>query len=268
MGYQAAVSLPLFHFPMLSYDMFYLKTFLFISLTLTLAPLYILILLVLYPWRQTIGPGLVRYYSIICLLIYRVKIDKVLHYKRFAKVKKGFLIISNHSSFLDIFVLSALFETVFVSKAEVKYYPIIGQIAWLMGVVFFDRRSPRERRRVLKTVAKNYEGRIISVFPQGTTGRITERLPFQRGIFRVIELNPEITLLPVTLHYKEDQLIAWHRPQSLIENAVTVCQQKTIHLTVVIHNPVTIEDYRDKTAAEICEMVEGSVLGPFQNEYP
>ncbi len=261
-------NLPLFLLPMLSYDMFYLKTFLFISLTLALAPIYILILLVLYPWRLSIGPRLVRLYSIICLLIYRVKIDKVLHYKRFAKTKNGFLIVANHSSFLDIFVLSSLFQTAFVSKAEVMYYPIIGQIAWLMGVVFFDRRSSRERRRVLKTIANKYEGRTISVFPQGTTGRISDRLPFQRGIFRAIELNPEMRLLPVTLNYKEDQMIAWHNPQSLKENAMKVCEQKTIHLTVDVHRPVTIEDYRGKTTAEVCKMVEGIVLGPLQNDHP
>jgi 1-acyl-sn-glycerol-3-phosphate acyltransferase len=198
-------------------------------------------------------------------LIYRVKIDKAVNYNRFARGKKGFLIVSNHSSFLDIFVHSALFETAFVSKAEVKYYPVIGQIAWLMGVVFFDRRSPKERRRVLKTIANKYEGRNISVFPQGTTGRITERLPFQRGIFKVMELNHGLRLLPVTLHYKEDRTIAWHRPQTLKENATKVCQLKTIHLTVDIHKPVTIEDYRDKTTAEVCKMVEGIVLGPLRH---
>ncbi len=261
-------SLPLVLFRMLSYDMFYLKTFLFISITLTLAPFYILLLLILYPWRLRIGPRLVRLYSILCLLIYRVKIVKVLHYKRFKKAKNGFLIVSNHSSFLDIFVLSALFQTAFVSKAEVKYYPIVGQIAWLMGVVFFDRRSPGERQRVLKTVANNYGGGIISIFPQGTTGRISDRLPFQRGIFRVIELNPKMRLLPVTLHYKEDQVIAWHSPQSLKENAMKVCRQKSIHLTVDVHKPVTIEDYRDKTTAEVCRMVEGIVLGPLQDDHP
>ncbi len=261
------VSLPLFRFHMLSYDMFYLKTFLFLLLTVTLAPLYSLVLLILYPWRLNVGPKLVRFYSGICLLIYRVKIDKVINYKRFAKGKRGFLIVSNHSSFLDIFVLSWLFQTAFVSKAEVKYYPIVGQIAWLMGVVFFDRRSSRERQRVLKTVAHKYGGRIVSVFPQGTTGRIKDRLPFQRGIFRVIELNPGMRLLPVTLHYKEDHLIAWHSPQSLKENAMKVCRQKTLHLTVGIHKPVTIEDYRGKTTAEVCKMVEGIVLGPLQNEY-
>jgi len=247
--------------------MFYLKTALFLIVTVVLAPVYLFLLLLFYPWRRIIGPKLVRFYSGICLLIYRVKIDRVKNYRAFKKNKKGFLIISNHSSFLDIFVLSALFSTVFVSKAEVKYYPIIGQIAWLMGVVFFDRGSTRERLRVVKTVADRYPGGSITVFPQGTTGRISERLPFNRGIFKVTELNPEIALLPVTLHYRDDAEIAWHRPQTLKENAKRVSRQKSVRLKVIIHGPVSIEKYKGKTAAGICKMVEETVLSHLQKEY-
>jgi 1-acyl-sn-glycerol-3-phosphate acyltransferase len=247
--------------------MFFLKTALFLIVTIALAPLYFFLLLFFYPWRRLIGPKLVRFYSGICLLIYRVKIDKVKNYRAFKNNKKGFLIISNHSSFLDIFVLSALFSTVFVSKTEVKYYPIIGQIAWLMGVLFFDRGSSKERLRVVKTVAHTYPGGTIAVFPQGTTGCIAERLPFNRGIFKVMELNPEITLLPVTLHYRDDAEIAWHRPQKLKENAKKVSRQKRVRLKVIIHDPVSIEKYKGKTTAEICKMVEETVLSPLQKEY-
>jgi 1-acyl-sn-glycerol-3-phosphate acyltransferase len=128
------------------------------------------------------------------------------------KMGKGILIISNHASFLDIFVLSALFGSVFVSKAEIKYYPVIGQIAWLMGVIFLNRDSSHERLRVIKTIMNTCSTRILVVFPQGTTSRLTERLSFNRGIFKVIELNPDISLLPITLHYKEDAEIAWNKP--------------------------------------------------------
>lgn len=246
--------------------MFYLKTFLFLLLTITLAPFYFGLLLLFYPWRRNIGPKLVRFYSWICLRIYRVKIDRIKNYRAFKKGKKGFLIVSNHSSFLDIFVLSTLFETVFVSKAEVKYYPIIGQIAWLMGVVFFDRGSSKERLRVLKRVANKYSDRTISVFPQGTTGRITERLPFQRGIFKAVELNPGTTLLPVTLYYKEDADISWSR-QKLKENAMKVSRKRSIHLKVIIHDPLTIKEYEGKTAAEICKMTGEVIVGPLHRDY-
>jgi hypothetical protein len=73
--------------------------------------------------------------------------------------------------------------------------------------------------------------------------------------------------LPVTLHYKEDAEIAWNKPQSLKENAIRICAQKGIHVKVLIHNPVTINDYREKTSAQICKIVELTVLGPLQEEH-
>ena len=246
---------------------FYLKTGIFLTVTLMLAPFYFFILIILYKWRHSIGPKLVQFYSKLCLLIFRVTIETVKNYQTFVNKRKGILIISNHASFLDIFVLSALFGSVFLSKAEVKYYPVIGQIAWLMGVIFLNRNSSNERFRVLNTIVNKCSDRILVVFPQGTTSRFTERLSFKRGIFKVIELNPDISLLPVTIHYKDDAKIAWNKPQSFKENVMTISAQKRIQIKVIIHDPVTIDDCREKTTSQICKIVEQTVLGPLEREY-
>ena len=243
---------------------FYLKTGAFLIVTLTLAPFYFIILLVLYRWRKSIGPRLVQFYSRICLIIFRVNVENSRNVPSVKGIKTNVLIIANHASFLDIFVLSALFGTVFVSKSEVKYYPIIGQIAWLMGVIFLDRNSSNERLRVVNTIVNNCGNQVVAVFPQGTTSRITERLSFNRGIFKVVELNPDISLLPVTLHYREDPEIAWSKPQSFKENAIKVSSQRRINVEVIVHDPVTIDHYQGKTASEICRMVQQTVLDPLQ----
>ncbi len=221
--------------------------------------------MLLYKWREVIGPRLIRLYSVICLAIFQVRV-KTKNYRTFKKRKRGVLILSNHASFLDIFVLSAVFGTVFVSKREVKYYPIIGQIAWLAGIIFIDRGSSRERLRVLKAVAYDYSNRVLTVFPQGTTGSMTDRLPFNRGIFKVAELNRDVVLLPVTLRYEKDKEIAWSRPQSLKENSVRVFAQRRIGVTVIVHDPVTVDDYRGKTADQICRMVEETMMGSLEKE--
>jgi len=46
-----------------------------------------------------------------------------------------------------------------------------------------------------------------------------------------------------------------HKPQSFRENAMKVSAQDNIHVTVIAHNPVCIDDYRGKTSAEVCRMV-------------
>jgi 1-acyl-sn-glycerol-3-phosphate acyltransferase len=243
-----------------------LKAVSFVMVTVILAPFYFFVLIAFYRWRRLAGPRLVRFYSRICLSIFRVSAE-VKNSRAFVKRKGGMLIIANHVCLLDIFLLSSLFGSVFVSKKEVKYYPVIGQIAWLTGVVFFDRRSARERTRVLRTIAYSYWDCILAVFPQGTTGSIAQRLPFNRGIFKVTELNQDITLLPVTLCYKHEDEVSWSRPQSLWENALRLSSQEAIKVKVLVHDPVTIDAYRGKTTAQICGMVEGMVLDPLQKPY-
>jgi 1-acyl-sn-glycerol-3-phosphate acyltransferase len=245
---------------------FLTKTAATVFVTVILAPFYFFILLILYKWRKIIGPRIVQIYSRICLSVYGVQIE-VKNYDTFKKEDKGILIISNHVSFLDIFVLSALFGATFVSKSEVKYYPVVGQIASLMGVIFLDRRSSGERLKILNIIADECSNRILAVFPQGTTSLISERLSFSRGIFKVVELNPDISILPVTLRYKNDQEIAWNSPQSFMKNAIRVSAQQRIDLKVIIHDPVTIDSYQVKTAAQICKMIEQTVLEPLQKEY-
>lgn len=245
--------------------MFYWKAALCLIITLLFAPVYFLILLIFYVWRERVGARLVQFYSRICLFIFRVKIEA--KEEGTFKKRKGILIISNHVSFLDIFVLSSLFGSLFVSKAEVKYYPVIGQIAWLSGVLFLDRSSSVGRLRILNTIVNECADRVLAVFPQGTTSSISKRLSFQRGIFKTVELNPEISLLPVTLRYKEDDEIAWCNPQSLKENVIRVGSQEKIHVRVTTHSPITIADYEGKTTSEICEMVEKTVLLPLDGDY-
>ncbi len=245
---------------------FWMKTGLYLCVTIVLAPFYFLILLAGYRWRQRIGPELVRFYSRICLFIFRVHILHGRHSDLARRKRKNTLIISNHVSLLDIFVLSALFGSVFVSKSEIKYYPVIGQIAWLMGVVFLDRDSPKERFRILRTLASECGTRPLVVFPQGTTSRITDRMPFQRGIFKVIELNPALSLLPVTLHYRDDEHIAWHHPQSLKEHAKKICARDSIEVEVTVHTPVTIRHYQERSPAQICSLIEQMVLSPLKGE--
>lgn len=241
-----------------------LKTSFFVLTTLLLSPIYLFILVMCYPWRRAIGPKIVQRYARICLVIFRVRIMEVKNYEFFQRLRGGVIIVSNHSSFLDIFVLSSIFGAAFVSKADVKYYPIIGQIASLMGVIFLNRDSQRERVKMIKTIAHSCSDRILVVFPQGTTGRITDRLPFNRGIFKVIELNPDLSLLPVTISYQEDTEIAWHKPQSLWENMMKVSAQERISVTVTVHKPICIDDYRGKTSAEVCSTVEQIVLHPHE----
>src|SRR5262245_18611248 len=49
------------------------------------------------------------------------------------------LVVSNHLSYLDILVYSSISPCVFVSKREVKSWPVFGVMGEIAGTVFIDR---------------------------------------------------------------------------------------------------------------------------------
>jgi len=101
------------------------------------------------------------------------------------------LLVCNHLSYLDILVLSATTPCVFVSKWEVKGWPVFGWLASLAGTLFLrrDRRSDvvrmtREMGRVLES------GTLLVLFPEGTTSNGREVLPFKTSLLEAAAQFP------------------------------------------------------------------------------
>ena len=69
---------------------------------------------------------------------------------------KNFIIVANHQSSLDMFVLleATPHRTAFVAKKELLFAPIFGFAAWLFGVVFINRGHSKSARNVMDKTAK------------------------------------------------------------------------------------------------------------------
>ena len=247
--------------------MTFIKLTVFLLFTAFLAALCLPAAIILFPWRKTAGPRILQFYSIVSLKIFRVIIEHADELD-FSDIKnKGYILVANHVSFLDIFLLSALYRTVYLSKVEVAYYPVIGQIAWLLiGIMFVNRGSHSNRHKMLLKIAKETRGRILTVFPQGTTGTTKDAHPFKRGIFKTAQLNHKIIMMPLTIHYKEEKNLAWGQ-ESLFDNIRKICAYKHIHVKVTAHGHITFKDYHGKTIPQICGMVQKRVLSELQKKY-
>lgn len=106
-----------------------------------------------------------------------------------------FLLVSNHLSYLDVFVLFAQTRSLFVAKSDVKSWPLIGFIIRTCGILFIDRERKRDIKRVNKLISENineYQGIII--FPEGTTSPGMNILPFKPSLLQY----PATTNFPVS----------------------------------------------------------------------
>ena len=96
------------------------------------------------------------------------------------EVPRRGLLVSNHLSYLDILVICSVAPSVFVSKAEVRHWPVFGPLAKMGGTIFIQR----ERRTQVGAVNDEIEqalaaGVVVTVFPEGTSSNGDTVLPFR-----------------------------------------------------------------------------------------
>ncbi|WP_370590382.1 lysophospholipid acyltransferase family protein [Xylophilus sp. ASV27] len=95
------------------------------------------------------------------------------------------LVVANHLSWLDILVMQATRNCRFVSKAEVRRWPLIGAVAAGSGTLFIARESRRDALRVVHHMAARLRaGDVLAVFPEGTTGDGERLLPFHGNLLQ------------------------------------------------------------------------------------
>ena len=99
------------------------------------------------------------------------------------EVPRSGLLMCNHLSYLDILTISAVTPAVFVSKAEVRRWPLFGWFAAIAGTVFVER----ERRTHVGQVNQEIEtalaaGALVVVFPEGTSTNGDTILPFRTSL--------------------------------------------------------------------------------------
>lgn len=121
-----------------------------------------------------------------------------------ARGESACLIVANHISWLDIFVLNAIQPTRFIAKAEVRDWPLIGWLCRRVGTIFIERAMRHDAAAVNRRVAALLEqGICVSLFPEGTStdGR-------QVGHFHSALIQPAIDahvrLCPIAFRYQDE----------------------------------------------------------------
>ena len=117
------------------------------------------------------------------------------------------MVVANHISWLDVLVLLAVQPVCFVSKAQVKHWPLIGWLATNAGTLYIERASRRDAMRVVHHIAQALQpanaaqaAHIIAVFPEGTTSDGTKALPFHANLIQAA-ISAHAPVQAVALRY-------------------------------------------------------------------
>ncbi|MFZ3288410.1 MAG: lysophospholipid acyltransferase family protein, partial [Telluria sp.] len=115
------------------------------------------------------------------------------------------MIVANHVSWLDIFVINALHPSRFVAKAEIRAWPVLGWLAQQAGTVFIARGSRRDLRHIFKGLVDSLQlGERIAFFPEGTTAPLGSLLPFHANLFEAA-IDARVAVQPYALKYLDAQ---------------------------------------------------------------
>ncbi|HEU4375425.1 MAG TPA: lysophospholipid acyltransferase family protein [Telluria sp.] len=114
------------------------------------------------------------------------------------------LLVANHTSWVDVFVINARFPSRFVAKSEVRAWPLIGPLSALAGTMYVARGRQSALKRTLGDLARVLRaGERIACFPEGTSAAQGDLQPFRANLFEAA-IDAGVPVQAIALSYRGD----------------------------------------------------------------
>ena len=222
----------------------------------------VLVLLPVAPWWEVrASQGLFHRFSRVLWRIAGLRVRL-----RGTPPRPPFFMVSNHLTYLDIFVLTGAVGCIFVSRADVSQWPVVGFMARRMNTIFIDRQRMRDTMRVNDEIRRAMaHGYGVHVFAES---RVSQDATVQD--FKPALLQPAVDMaLPVhyaCLHYGTPpngpgakEVVVWRDGVSMFANVRAILRLPYVEVEVVFgKNPVEASD-RKVLATELCTAVRRDI---------
>jgi 1-acyl-sn-glycerol-3-phosphate acyltransferase len=174
-----------------------------------------------------------------------------------------FFLVSNHVSYTDIVLIAAQLPCVFVAKAEVARWPVMGGICRIVDTVFIDRASKRDIPRVMDEIATVLgEGRGVVIFPEGTSTSGESVLRFRPSLLE-IAARAGIPVSHACLYYETPpgypparDTVCWFGGAGFLSHILKVLQLPWIRARVTFGDAVVQGTDRKELASRLQAAVE------------
>ena len=180
------------------------------------------------------------------------------------------LIVSNHTSWLDISVITAVAPVVFVAKSEVANWPVFGLFAKLQRSVFVDRTRRHKTGEVNSEIARRLSGGDpVLLFAEGTSGDGSRVLAFRTALIgaagdALAEAGHGVWIQPLSVAYTgllglpldrhERHRVAWYGGAPLWPHFSWLVAHSAVDVVVTWGEPLAYDEASDrKTVARQME---------------
>ena len=177
------------------------------------------------------------------------------------------MVVANHVSWLDIFVINALQPCRFVAKAEIRAWPILGWLADKAGTVFIARGNRRDLRHIFKgLVASLQNGERVAFFPEGTTASQGTLLPFHANLFEAA-IDADALVQPYALRFVDARgalhpNVEFIGEMTFAESMVLILSGDAVHAQVACLAPIDATGAHRRELAEAAHAAIAAVLNP------
>lgn len=192
----------------------------------------------------------------------------------------GYVIIANHVSYVDGVVLGSIFPILFVSKREVKNWPVVGQWNALCGTIFINRQRKGLVRALIKEMTRKLKQEAnILLFPEGTSTNGEKMLPFQTAPLAA-PLRSRSIIVPVTVAYKsiDDRPVTaanrdavyWYGDMEFVSHFWNLLGLRGVEVLVTIQPKIECFRYPDNSSGrkKLAADCYNRVLGRFtENDF-
>ncbi len=180
------------------------------------------------------------------------------------------LVVSNHLSYIDILVLSAVMPCFFVAKIEIGGWPFFGKAARCGGTIFIDRSSLASAQSVAGQMTERLKLSIpvpVLLFPEGTSTDGSEVVRFHsRLVDPATSLRAPITTAAIRYAFADgtpERELCWYGDETFVHHLWKVLGVGGFEADLRFGEPRVYANRRaaaDETRAEIIAMREQSAL--------
>jgi len=173
--------------------------------------LRVIALLLVAPTFPLLGlpvPGQIRIQRIYCRLMHLCFGVRITVTGSPIRNLRGVLVVSGHTSWLDIFVISSLLPGSFVARADMFAGFVTGIIARIGKIIPIERTNLRQLPEVVDAAASRLRaGHTVVCFPEGTTWCGVASGEFYPAMFQAaIDAGRPVQPLRLTYHHTDGSL--------------------------------------------------------------
>src|SRR5262245_4627265 len=174
---------------------------------------------------------------------------------------------------MDIVIISSVFPTLFVAKAEVGRWPLFGWLSKLGGTIFVDRKDARSGVKCAYRVSRALrDGVDVQVFPEATTGDGSAVLPFN-GLFFASAIRSQASVAPLTIKFQSVNgrpmnretldLVCWYDEMDVARHFWKLLNIESAEVSLMINDP--IKPARAQGAKALAQAARERILRSFTN---